>query len=158
MTEAADLIWMEHALHLAKQATESNEVPVGAVLVLENNIIGEGSNRPIGDCDPSAHAEIVALRAGAKAIGNYRILQSTLYVTLEPCVMCLGAIVQARVKRVVFGAFDPKAGAVCSVFTLGLEKFNHQIEYQGGVLAEQCGELLSAFFKERRQKIIPVSS
>lgn len=146
----SDFFWMQHAIRLAEQAAQNNEVPVGAVLVLENKIIGEGSNCPIHHCDPSAHAEIVALRAGAKTMQNYRILDSTLYVTLEPCLMCVGAIVHARVKRVVFGAYDPKTGAVMSAFSMGSKTFNHQVDYQGGIMAEQCGALLSQFFRVRR--------
>lgn len=146
-----DFIWMQHALALAKEAANQQEVPVGAVLVLNEKIIAEGKNCPISACDPSAHAEIVALRQGAKSINNYRLVNSTLYVTLEPCVMCVGALVHARVKRVVFGAADPKAGAVKSAFQLGDSNFfNHRIVYEGGLLAEQCGQLLSDFFKTKR--------
>jgi tRNA(adenine34) deaminase len=143
--------WMRHALELAKMAELNNEVPIGAVLISENKIIGEGSNSPITHHDPTAHAEIMALRAGAKNIGNYRLVDTTLYVTLEPCAMCVGAIVHARVKRVVFGAFDPKSGAVSSVFELGEnEKFNHRVQYEGGLLAEPCGVLLKDFFRAKR--------
>src|SRR5580692_706357 len=125
-----DLSWMHHALALAKDAANRQEVPVGAVLVLDETMIGEGSNRPIGECDPTAHAEIVALRQGAQSLKNYRLVNSTLYITLEPCLMCVGAIVHARVKRVVFGATDPKTGAVNSVFQLGeSDRFNHRVEY-----------------------------
>lgn len=146
-----DHFWMQHAIELAKTAENLQEVPVGAVLVLDDKIIGEGYNRPITSCDPSAHAEMIALRAGAHAINNYRILNTTLYVTLEPCIMCIGALVHARVKRVIFGAFDPKGGAVESVFQFGnTDKLNHRIEYQGGLLAERCGKLLSDFFRARR--------
>ncbi len=146
-----DFSWMQHAFQLAKQAEQQNEVPIGAVLVLENKIIGEGFNRPIIECDPSAHAEIVALRAGAKHLNNYRLVNTTLYVTLEPCLMCIGAITHARVERVVFGAADPKAGAVSSMFQIGeTNKLNHRVKYQGGLLAEQCGKILSEFFQERR--------
>lgn len=146
-----DLFWMRHALALAKDAANRQEVPVGAVLVLDETIIGEGSNRPIGDCDPTAHAEIVALRQSAKYLKNYRLLNATLYVTLEPCVMCIGALVHARVKRVVFGAADPKAGAVMSAFQLGAaQQFNHRVVYEGGLLAGECGQMLSDFFKARR--------
>ncbi len=146
-----DLSWMRHALQLAKDAANRQEVPVGAVLVLDEVIIGEGSNRPIGECDPTAHAEIIALRQGAKNIKNYRLVNATLYVTLEPCVMCVGALVHARVKRVVFGAADPKAGAVMSAFQMGAaQQFNHRVVYEGGLLAEECGQLLSDFFKARR--------
>lgn len=148
-----DVFWMRRAILLAEQAAVNNEVPVGAVLIseAENTILGEGLNASIGLCDPTAHAEIVALRAGAKNLKNYRLVDTTLYVTLEPCVMCVGAIVHARVSRVVFGASDPKAGAVCSVFQFSEDKLlNHRVNYQGGLLAEECGELLKKFFRERR--------
>jgi tRNA(adenine34) deaminase len=148
-----DKHWMQYAIQLAETAAKKGEVPVGAVLILDDKIIGEGHNRPITDTDPSAHAEMIALREGAKTIKNYRLLNSTLYVTLEPCIMCIGALVHARVKRVVFGAHDPKAGAVESVFEIGnTDKLNHRIDYQGGMLGEQCGTLLSEFFKARRMK------
>lgn len=146
-----DVLWMQHAIHLAKTAEKNAEVPVGAVLILNNEMIGEAWNSPIGHCDPSAHAEILALRAGAKKTNNYRLVDSTLFVTLEPCLMCVGALVHARVKRVVFGAHDPKAGAVTSVFKLSEStQFNHRIIYEGGLLAESCGKLLSDFFRARR--------
>lgn len=146
-----DIAWMQQAIQLAKTAEAKGEVPVGAVLVNDDKIIGTGFNRPITACDPTAHAEIVALRQGATTIGNYRILQSTLYVTLEPCVMCIGALVQARVKRLVFGAHDPKAGAINSVFQIiEADKLNHRIQCEGGLLADACGSLLKAFFRERR--------
>lgn len=146
-----DIFWMQHALQLAKRAAENQEVPVGAVLIHENKIIAEAHNQPISNCDPSAHAEILALRAGAKQLNNYRLLNTTLYVTLEPCLMCLGAIVHARVQRVVFGAYDAKTGAVESAFQMGTNnKFNHQVDYSGGVLADQCSTLLSDFFRARR--------
>lgn len=146
-----DFFWMQQAIQLAKNAAHNQEVPVGAVLILEDKIIGEGSNRPIRDCDPSAHAELIALRAGAKHMNNYRVNHSTLYVTLEPCIMCVGAIVQARVKRVVFGAYDPKGGAVESAFQMGsTDKLNHCPAYQGGLLADECGALLKEFFQMRR--------
>lgn len=148
-----DHYWMLQAIELAKQAAQHQEVPVGAVLVLDQQIIAEGFNRPISHCDPCAHAEIMALRAGAKYLQNYRLNQSTLYVTLEPCLMCLGAIAHARVKRVVFGAYDAKSGAVQSQFQLGqTDQLNHQVEYVGGLLAEECGLLLSDFFKQCRMR------
>jgi tRNA(adenine34) deaminase len=149
---ASDLVWMRHALNLAATAARQQEVPVGAVLVAEDNsILAESANCPIGACDPTAHAEIVALRQGARLSNNYRLINSTLYVTLEPCLMCVGAIVHARVKRVIFGAFDPKAGAVTSVFQLGLcNSLNHKVIYEGGLLAEQSGQLLTGFFRARR--------
>ncbi len=146
-----DLFWMRHALALAQDAALRQEVPVGAVLVLNDAIIGEASNCPIGQCDPTAHAEILTLRAAAQNVKNYRLNNTTLYVTLEPCVMCVGALVHARVKRVVYGAADPKAGAVVSAFQLGAaQPFNHRIIYESGLLAEECGQMLSHFFKARR--------
>lgn len=151
MAEERDIVWMRHAISLAKTAEQQAEVPVGAVLIYEDKVIGEGYNQPISLCDPSAHAEMIALRHGAKTRNNYRLPQSTLYVTLEPCIMCLGAIVHARVERVVFGAYDQRAGAVQSAFQMGTtNQFNHRVIYQGGLLAEECGLLLSEFFKARR--------
>jgi tRNA(adenine34) deaminase len=146
-----DLYWMQSALRLAQAAAEQQEVPVGAILTLEDKIIGEGYNSPIDHRDPTAHAEILALREGARRLKNYRLPETTLYVTLEPCLMCVGALVHARVKRVVFGACDPKGGAVVSVFSLGESHLlNHQVDYQGGLLSEKCGHLLSDFFRARR--------
>jgi tRNA(adenine34) deaminase len=143
--------WMTQALSLAEKAAVLGEVPVGAVLVLDNKIIGEGWNQPIGTSDPTAHAEILALRQGAVHINNYRILNSTLYVTLEPCAMCAGAMIHARIQRLVFGASDPKTGAAGSVLNLlQHERLNHRVICKGNVLGEQCGELLQRFFKERR--------
>ena len=149
-----DLKWMRYAIELAKRGSEQDEVPVGALIVQDDNIIGEGWNQPIGEHDPSAHAEIVALRAAGHSIKNYRLLDTTLYVTLEPCVMCAGAIIHARVGRVVYGANDPKAGAAGSVVNIFAEqKLNHHVRVEGGLLAEECGELLSRFFKNKRLKI-----
>jgi len=139
----SDYCWMQRAMGLAHAAAQQDEVPVGAVLVLDEKIIGEGWNCPITTCDPTAHAEIIALREGAQALQNYRLVNSTLYVTLEPCTMCVGALVHARVKRVVFGAYDPKVGALTSTF-------NHHVHYEGGLMAEECGDLLSAFFRQKR--------
>jgi tRNA(adenine34) deaminase len=148
---AADVAFMRRALALAQHAEAAGEVPVGAVVVQGEEIIGEGWNQPIRAHDPSAHAEIVALRAAATQLRNYRLSDTTLYVTLEPCAMCAGAIVQARVARVVFGATDPKAGAGGSVFNLlAAEQLNHRAEVSGGVLAAECGELLRRFFQQRR--------
>lgn len=148
-----DLIWMRHALRLAERAGEEGEVPVGAVLVQDGQVIGEGWNRPIAGNDPTAHAEIMALRAGARALGNYRILDTTLYVTLEPCVMCAGAVIHARVARLICGAADPKSGAAGSAINIFDAPFvNHHVEYRAGVLAEECGRLLSDFFKARRRQ------
>lgn len=145
--------FMQVALDLAKQAAINGEVPVGAVVVSNGEIIGRGSNAPISLSDPSAHAEIQALRDAAKTINNYRLIDCTLYVTLEPCVMCTGAIQHARIAKLVYGASDPKTGACGSVVNLMAEnKLNHHTEVFGGVMAEECGNLLSAFFKERRKK------
>lgn len=144
---------MREALALAEHAAAAGEVPVGAVLVRGDEVIGEGWNRPIGARDPTAHAEVVALRMAAGRTGNYRLVDSTLYVTLEPCPMCAGAIVHARVARVVFGAADPRTGAAGSVFNLlQAEALNHRAEVRGGVLAEECGTVLRDFFRARRLK------
>jgi len=143
--------WMREALLLARQAEAAGEVPVGAVLVKDGSVIGSGWNQPIGAHDPSAHAEVMALRAAARHEGNYRLSDTTLYVTLEPCAMCAGAMVHARVTRLVYGAADPKTGAAGSVFDLvRSDKLNHQIQVEGGVLAEDCGGLLRDFFGRRR--------
>jgi len=144
---------MRHALTLARQAEQAGEVPVGAVLVREGVIVGEGWNHPIGSHDPSAHAEIMALRDAGRRLGNYRLPGTTLYCTLEPCVMCAGAIVHARVQRLVFGTHDPKGGASGSVFDLlpSDERFNHRTLSEGGVLAAECSELLRGFFRRKRE-------
>ncbi|VAX12457.1 tRNA-specific adenosine-34 deaminase, partial [hydrothermal vent metagenome] len=148
-----DLFYMQHALELARRAQAEDEVPVGALLVQDDEVIGEGWNRPIGTHDPSAHAEIRALRAAARARSNYRLPGTTLYVTLEPCIMCAGAIVHARIQRVVFGARDPKTGAAGSVFDiLNSDQHNHGVQIREGVLAEECGQLLTDFFRARRKK------
>jgi tRNA(adenine34) deaminase len=148
-----DEVWMQYALALARHAAEEGEVPVGAVLVVEGEIIGEGYNRPIGACDPTAHAEILALRDAARRIGNYRLVNSTLYVTLEPCPMCAGAIIHARVGRVVFGAADLRAGAGGTVFNLlQTDCLNHRASVEGGILAEASADLLQTFFRARRTK------
>jgi tRNA(adenine34) deaminase len=142
---------MRRALELARSALALGEVPVGALVVLDGDVIGEGFNRPISSTDPTAHAEVQALRAAAQAAGNYRLPGSTLYVTLEPCAMCAGAILHARVARVVFGASDPKTGACGSVVDLFAEaKLNHHAEVEGGVLADECGRQLRDFFARRR--------
>ncbi len=151
--ESLDLFWMQRALELARQAEAEGEVPVGAVLVKEDQVVGESWNAPIGEHDPTAHAEIRALRNAATRLGNYRLLDTTLYVTLEPCVMCAGAIIHARVKRVVFGAADPKTGAAGSVFDiLNSELHNHRVEITSGVLEPECSAMLKEFFQARRNK------
>ncbi|WP_395770042.1 tRNA adenosine(34) deaminase TadA [Arenimonas sp.] len=155
MTEfsADDVAWMRHALTQAESAEALDEVPVGAVLVSEaGDLLAVGHNRTISNSDPCAHAEIEALRAAGKALGNYRLLGSTLYVTLEPCAMCAMALVHARVKRVVYAAADPKTGACGSVFDLIADpRHNHRIEVQGGLLSEEAGSRLSAYFKAKRR-------
>lgn len=151
MTEA-DEYWMGEALNCARQAAELGEVPVGAVLVRDGALIASGYNRPIADHDPSAHAELIALRGAAQRLGNYRLPDTTLYVTLEPCAMCAGAIIHARVQRLVFGAVDPKAGAVNSVYDLIAQpRLNHRVEWTGGVRGQACGEILRDFFRARRR-------
>jgi tRNA(adenine34) deaminase len=146
-----DLGHMRAALAEAEAAAESGEVPVGAVVVAGGAIIARGHNRSETDNDPSAHAEIVALREAARTTGNYRLTDATLYVTLEPCAMCMGALVQARIERLVFGAYDPKAGAAGSAIDLSdSPSFNHRFEINGGVMAEECGSLLKSFFESRR--------
>ena len=143
--------FMREALLLAQQAAELGEVPVGAIVVKDGVIVGRGSNAPIGSQDPSAHAEILALRDAAKKLGNYRLVDCSLYVTLEPCAMCAGAIQHARIGQLVFGAKDPKTGACGSVVNLMTEdKLNHHTEVASGVLESECGQLLSDFFKQRR--------
>jgi tRNA(adenine34) deaminase len=152
--DSLDLFWMQRALELAQQAKAEGEVPVGALLVKQDQILGEGWNAPIKEHDPTAHAEIRALRNAAERLGNYRLLDTTLYVTLEPCVMCAGAIIHARVKRVVFGAADPKTGAAGSVFNiLNSEQHNHHVSITSGVLEQECSTLLKDFFQARRNKI-----
>jgi tRNA(adenine34) deaminase len=151
MAPATDIDYMRHALRLAREAAAAGEVPVGAVVVSGGRIVGEGANRPIAGHDPTAHAEIVALRAAGAALGSYRLNDSVLYVTLEPCAMCAAAMVHARVRRVVFGAFDPKAGAAGSLIDLfRLPGLNHRVDAFGGVLADECGAVLSEFFASRR--------
>ncbi len=146
-----DEMWMQQALALARQARDADEVPVGAVVVLENQIIGRGFNQPIGRKDPCAHAEIIALRDAARQQNNYRLLNASLYVTLEPCIMCVGAMIHARIKRLVFAAYDKKTGAVCSAFeALQARQHNHTVEWFGGVLADQSSVLLKDFFRQRR--------
>ncbi|HEX9390432.1 MAG TPA: tRNA adenosine(34) deaminase TadA [Usitatibacteraceae bacterium] len=145
--------FMREALTLAAQAAELGEVPVGAVVVREGQIIGRGFNQPISSNDPTTHAEIVALRDAAQYLGNYRLIDCELYVTLEPCMMCVGAMFHSRLKRVVFGAMEPKTGVVGSVLNLPAEaRLNHHAIFEGGVLADECGALLKAFFAARRKR------
>lgn len=147
-----DELFMQQALSQAHNAWALGEVPVGAVVVKDGQVIATGFNQPIGTHDPTAHAEIMALRAAAEILGNYRLPGCELYVTLEPCVMCSGAMMHARLSRVVFGAADPKTGACGSVVNLfAQDKLNHHAEMTGGVLADQCGALLKEFFASRRQ-------
>jgi tRNA(adenine34) deaminase len=146
-----DAGFMRAALREAAKAAASGEVPVGAVVVREGRVLARGSNRPVKAKDPTAHAEIVALRSAARRLGNYRLPDCELFVTVEPCAMCLGAVVQARVKRLVFGALDPKAGAVSSIMEFPFERANHRPDVAGGVLAGECAEMLRAFFRARRR-------
>jgi tRNA(adenine34) deaminase len=151
MNPSRDVDFMRRALELARRAALDNEVPVGALLVMGEEVIGEGWNRPIGSHDPTAHAEIVALRDGAQRLRNYRLARSTLYVTLEPCAMCMGAVLNARVSRVVFGAWDRKAGACGSVMDLPREsKLIHRVDTFGGVCSDESAALLREFFEARR--------
>jgi tRNA(adenine34) deaminase len=146
-----DHMWMKRAMQLADKAQQSGEVPVGAIVVLDNEVIGEGYNQPITTNNPAAHAEVLALQQAARHLENYRTVDTTLYVTLEPCPMCAGLMVHARVKRLVFGAYDNKTGAAGSVMNLlQNDRLNHQISITGGVEAEACGKLLSDFFRRRR--------
>ena len=142
---------MRHAIKLAQRAFEQGEVPIGAVLIAQNKILGEGWNQPISSHDPTAHAEIMALRHAGNTIKNYRIIGATLYTTLEPCAMCAGALIHARIDRLVYGARDPKSGAVESVFSLlNHSALNHRVVTQGGIHSQACAELLQNFFKFRR--------
>jgi tRNA(adenine34) deaminase len=153
MAEAGkvDTKFMEAALAEARLAAERREVPVGAVVVVEGRIVGRAGNRTIADCDPTAHAEIIALREAAKAVGNYRLLGATLYVTIEPCAMCTGAMVHARIARLVYGAEDPKGGAVRSCFSiLDSPQLNHRVEVTSGILADEAAAVLKDFFAARR--------
>jgi tRNA(adenine34) deaminase len=151
MTNISDTEYMQIALDLACQAALNGEVPVGAIIVKDGEIIGRGSNTPIGLHDPTAHAEIIAMREAAQHLGNYRLVDCALYVTLEPCAMCSGAMQHARIAKLVYGASDPKTGACGSVINLMSEpKLNHHTEVLAGVLAEECGAVLTEFFKQRR--------
>ena len=148
----SDVDFMRRALVLAARAGDHQEVPVGAIVVQNGAVIGEGWNRPISDADPTSHAEIVAMRAAARQLRNYRLERAVLYVTLEPCAMCIGAAINARLARVVFGAWDPKAGACGSVFDLPREpRVTHRLDVFGGVCSEECGALLRRFFETRRR-------
>ncbi len=152
MTET-DATWMRRALDLAERAATLDEVPVGAVVVCNDHIVGEGWNCPISSADPTAHAEIMALRDACKRMDNYRLVDCTLYVTIEPCTMCFGAIVHARVSRVVFGAREPKAGVLCSHDdVINAPIYNHRFEIEGGVLEEACAGVMQAFFQRRREE------
>ncbi len=147
-----DDFFMRFALAEARQARQADEVPIGAVVVLDQRIVGCGYNQPVGLHDPTAHAEIIALREAAQAIGNYRLTGATLYVTIEPCAMCAGALVNARIKRLVYGAADVRAGAVASVFEICTNSsLNHQVEITAGMLEAACRELMQSFFRQRRK-------
>jgi tRNA(adenine34) deaminase len=151
----SDESWMRHAIRLAQRAENQGEVPVGAVLVKNEEVIAEGWNVPIQSHDPTAHAEVIAIRSAGERLENYRLTDTTLFVTLEPCVMCMGAISNARINRMVFGAYDPKRGAVCNALNLTDASFlNHRIDWAGGVLEEACSDLLVNFFRIKREKAI----
>jgi tRNA(adenine34) deaminase len=151
--QRSDIDFMKQALRLAQSASEKGEVPVGAIITLDGNIISEGENCPIGSHDPSAHAEIIALRNAAAKLKNYRLPGTTMYVTLEPCIMCMGAIIHARVQRVVFGAYDPKTGAAESRYSIGNDqRLNHHLEISSGICESDCATLLKNFFRKRRKK------
>jgi tRNA(adenine34) deaminase len=148
-----DIEFMQEALAEARESAASGEVPIGAVLVHEGRILARAGNRTIRDCDPTAHAEIVALREAAKIFGNYRLVDTTLYVTIEPCSMCAGAMIQARVPRLVYGAAEPRGGAVRSCFeVLSHPDLNHRVQVTSGVLASECSEVIQTFFAARRQQ------
>jgi len=151
MDQAAAEYWMREAIDEARKAGDEGEVPIGAIVLLNGKIIGRGHNSPIRLCDPSAHAEIVALRQAARNAGNYRLPGSVLIVTIEPCVMCVGAMIQARVDELIYGARDPKAGAIHSVFNIAdTEELNHRIQAAGGILEDECGAIIREFFAARR--------
>ena len=148
-----DKEWMQRAFELAQKAKEHDEVPVGAVIVHENQIIGEGWNQPISSNDPTAHAEIIALRDAGNNVGNYRLPNATMYVTLEPCAMCAGAIIHARLSKIIFAVADPKTGACGSIFNLlQAEELNHKVEIDKGIMEDECRSLIQTFFKEKRSK------
>ena len=147
----SDELWMQEALRLAQRALDAGEVPVGAVVIHQGNIVGRGFNRNIVDCDPTAHAEVIALREAGRAVGNHRLSECDLFVTIEPCAMCAGAMVHARIQRLIYGADDPKAGAVHSILhVLNHPALNHRIEVRGGVLAGRSAEILQEFFRSKR--------
>ena len=149
---STDEFYMAKALQLAQQAGAAGEVPVGALVVRNGEIIGEGYNQPISACDPTAHAEVVAMRNAASKINNYRLSDCDLYVTIEPCTMCVGAMVHGRIRRIVFGALEPRAGALQSQLQLmDQEHYNHRVDVRGRVLEQQCGDLISGFFRHRRK-------
>ena len=151
VTQTTDEAWMRYAVRLAQKAEQQGEVPVGAIVVKDDRCVAEGWNSSIAQHDATAHAEIMALRKAGVVLENYRLVDATLYVTLEPCVMCMGAISHARIRRLVFGAFDPKRGAVCNALSLGDASFlNHRISWAGGVLETDCSELMRDFFRARR--------
>jgi tRNA(adenine34) deaminase len=146
-----DEAWMRHAIRLAQRAEDEGEIPVGALLVKDDQLIAEGWNMPISRCDPTAHAEIIAIRKAGQILDNYRLIGTTLYVTLEPCVMCMGAISHSRIQHLVFGAYDPKRGAVCHALNLSDADFlNHTVNWKGGVLETETSTLLSDFFRAKR--------
>ena len=147
-----DEYFMGQALAEAIKSSGRGEVPVGAVVIRENQILSRGHNRPISKKDPTAHAEIIALRKACSKLKSYRLPDCDLYVTLEPCAMCLGAVIQARIRRLVYGALDPKGGAVQSIMNFPFEKTNHRLEVRGGVLAEECSKVLKEFFQQKRER------
>lgn len=151
MERVDDIIWMEKALALAKLAASYDEVPVGAIVVYQGEMIGRGFNQSIKRNDPTAHAEMIALREAAEKLGNYRLLETTLYVTLEPCIMCAGALIHSRIRQLVYGAYDIKAGAVVSQAQVLDQPFiNHRVSHKGGLLRKECADILSQFFKSKR--------
>jgi tRNA(adenine34) deaminase len=156
VTTPADELWMEEALREARRAESLGEIPVGAVIVLNDRVLARAGNRNLTDYDPSAHAEILALREAGRVVGNHRLANCTMFVTIEPCAMCAGALVHARIKRLVFGAADAKAGAVGSVLqVVNHPKLNHRMEVTPGVLASRCMDLLQDFFRRKREQDIP---
>lgn len=149
----SDSDFMRRAIALAKQAASVGEVPVGALVVKDGQVIGEGYNQPISSCDPTGHAEIVAMRQACEVLQNYRLTGCDLYVTIEPCTMCVGAMIHARIGKIIFGAAEPRAGALQSQLRLmDRDHYNHSIQWQGGVLAEECSEIISSFFRRKRQQ------